>query len=80
MSNKFIVYFTNISPSLASSIHLFITKGLHSHKHYLTNSTDTIFSFVHVTEDEIPKHISNLKTKISQVLMESLLNYLIKLI
>ena len=60
IANTFNEYFTNISPSLASSI---ITKGLSSHKHYLTNKTDTIFRFVHVTEDEIAKRISNLKTK-----------------
>ena len=60
MPNKFKEYFTNIGPSLASSI---ITKGLSSHEHYLPNKTDTIFRFVHVTESEIAKHISNLTTK-----------------
>ena len=40
-----------------------ITKGLNSHTHHLTIKTDIIFRFVHVTEEEIAKHISNLKTK-----------------
>ena len=60
IANKFNEYFTNIGPSLASSI---IRKGLNPHSHYLTNKTDTISCFVHVTEDEIAKHICNLKTK-----------------
>ena len=60
IANKFNEYFTNICPSLASSI---IENGPNSYKHYLTNKTDTIFRFVYVTEDEIAKHISNLKIK-----------------
>ena len=49
-------------------LHLLYQKD--SHKHYLANKTDTIFRFVRVTEDEIAKQMSNLKTKNSSGLDE----------
>ena len=42
---------------------IYYNQGLHSHKQYLTNKPDIMFRFVHVTEDEIAKHNSDLKTK-----------------
>ena len=60
IANTFNEYFTNIGPSLASSI---ITTGLDSHKHYLTNKTKNIFKFQNISEKEISETISSLKTK-----------------